>query len=422
MKANLALVLLLGLLAGTVSAESPTVCHIQISGPIGPATASFISRAIQESARQNAQCLILQLDTPGGLLDSTKVIVQELLASPVPVVVYVAPPGATATSAGCFITLAADVAAMAPATSIGAAHPVSMGGEAPDETMKHKIENYASSYIEAIAARRGRNVEWAKSAVRDSASIPADQALQLKVVEILAPDLPSLLQQLHGRAVGGRTLDTVSAQVVEISPSPRERFFHLLWRPEVMFLLMLAAIYGLIGELSNPGAIFPGVVGVIALILVLYMSAVLPINIAGLALVGLAIALFVVDVFAPSHGVLTVGGAVAFFLGAMMMFDRAEPMLRLSLSLVVPATLITTAFFALVVGAGLRAQRRPRQVGVETLVGRVIPALAPIGPEAGKVFVEGEYWNAVSDQPIAAGAAVRIERVEGLVLRVRPGP
>ena len=270
-------------------ASGEKVCLIKINGAIGPATASYISRSIGEAQSQNAQCLIIQLNTPGGLLDSTQVIVQQLLASPVPVVVYVAPIGATATSAGCFITLAASVAAMAPATTIGAAHPVMIGGgipsgngQKPDDTMKQKLENFAVSYIEAIAAKRNRNVEWARSAVRESASIPVDKALELKVIEIIAKDLSDLQQQLNGRVVEGKELKTAGAEVIEIATSASEKIFQLLWRPEVMFVLMLVVIYGIIGELSTPGAILPGVAGAIALLLVLYMAAILPINVTGL--------------------------------------------------------------------------------------------------------------------------------------------
>src|SRR5205807_2509638 len=259
------------------------------------------------------KCLIIQLNAPGGLLDSTQTIVQSFLGSPVPVVVYVAPTGATATSAGCFVTIAASVAAMAPATTIGAAHPVTLGGnptaseQKPDDTMKQKLENFSVSYMEAIAVRRHRNVEWAKSAVRESASITAEKALELKVIDLIAVDLPELLKQLNGRVVDGKTLKTAGAETVEIKMSASERVFQKLWRPEVMFILMLIAIYGIIGEMTTPGAILPGVVGAIALILALYMAAILPVNVTGLVLIGLAFLLFIFDVYAPTHGVLTVG-------------------------------------------------------------------------------------------------------------------
>ena len=408
-------------------ASGEKVCLIKINGAIGPATASYISRSIGEAQSQNAQCLIIQLNTPGGLLDSTQVIVQQLLASPVPVVVYVAPIGATATSAGCFITLAASVAAMAPATTIGAAHPVMIGGgipsgngQKPDDTMKQKLENFAVSYIEAIAAKRNRNVEWARSAVRESASIPVDKALELKVIEIIAKDLSDLQQQLNGRVVEGKELKTAGVQVMEIATSASEKIFQLLWRPEVMFVLMLVAIYGIIGELSTPGAILHGVVGAIALVLVLYMAAILPINVTGLLFIGLAFALFVFDVFAPTHGVLTVGGIVAFLIGSLMLFNRDDPLFRLSLAYIIPATIITALFFAFIVGKGLRAQFLPIKAGKETMVGKTVAAFTPIDAAGGKVFVEGEYWNAVSDTPVEQGKPVEVSGVLGLTLKVRP--
>ncbi len=408
-------------------ASGEKVCLIKINGAIGPATASYISRSISEAQSQNAQCLIIQLNTPGGLLDSTQLIVQQLLASPVPVVVYVAPIGATATSAGCFITLAASVAAMAPATTIGAAHPVTIGGsiprgngQKPDDTMKQKLENFAVSYIEAIAAKRNRNVEWARSAVRESASIPVDKALELKVIEIIAKDLSDLQQQLNGRVVEGKELKTAGVEVMEIATSASEKIFQLLWRPEVMFVLMLVAIYGIMGEISTPGAILPGVVGAIALVLVLYMAAILPINVTGLLLIGLAFALFVFDVFAPTHGVLTVGGIVAFLIGSLMLFNRDDPLFRLSLAYIIPATIITALFFAFIMGKGLRAQFLPIKAGKETMVGKTVAAFTPIDAAGGKVFVEGEYWNAVSDTPVEQGKPVEVSAVLGLTLKVRP--
>lgn len=399
------------------------VATIKIEGTIGPTTASYIARAIGEAEKQKAQCLVIQLDTPGGLLESTKTIVQSLLASPVPTVVFVSPSGGTATSAGCFITMAADVAAMAPTTTIGAAHPVQMGGgseEKPDDTMKEKMANYAISYIETIAAKRQRNVEWARSSVKESASITADKALELKVVELIAKDMTDLLTQLHDREVNGRKLKTSGASVVQVEMSVQERVFQKLWRPEVMFILMLVAVYGIMGELSNPGAIFPGMMGVIALILALYMSAILPVNAAGLALIALALALFVIDVFTPSHGILTAGGIIAFLLGSLMLFDRAEPYFRLSLGYIIPATVFTALFFIFVAGKGIGAQRLPVRVGVETMIGQTVPALTRIDATSGKVFIEGEYWNALSDSPIAAGQPVEIVAVHGLTLTVRP--
>src|SRR5438105_13781825 len=248
---------LLWLACTSAAFPAEKVSLINVDGAIGPATASYIARSIEEAKSQSAQCLIIQLNTPGGLLDSTQKIVQSFLGSSVPVVVYVAPTGATATSAGCFITVAASVAAMAPATTIGAAHPVSIGGlpmggeQKQDETMKQKLENFSVSYIETIAGKRQRNIEWAKSAVKESASITADKALQLKVVDLIANDMPDLLRQLNGRVIDGKPLKTAGAEVAEIAMSTSVHVLQTIWRPEVMFILMLIAIYGIIGELTN---------------------------------------------------------------------------------------------------------------------------------------------------------------------------
>ena len=287
--------------------------------------------------------------------------------------------------------------------------------------MKHKLENYAVSYIETIATKRKRNVEWAKASVRESASIPAEKALEMKVIEIMARDMGDLLRQLDGREINGVKLRTAGAKIVEIPMSVSEAVFQKLWRPEVMFLLMLVAMYGIIGELElNPGVILPGVLGAIALVLALYMSAILPVNAAGLALLALALGLFAIDAFAPTHGVLTFGGIVAFFLGALMLFDHNEPAFRLSLGYIIPATFLTAAFFIFVVGKGLRAQRLPRKVGVESMCGRTVQAITSIGARGGKVWLEGEYWKAVSDAPIGPGQMVEITAIHGLTVQVKP--
>ena len=422
--AGLVAVFWLGVSLGVANAEK--VCLVKVSGAIGPATATFLARGIDQAKSQGAECLIVQLDTPGGLLDSTQKIVQSFLGSRVPVVVYVAPMGATAASAGCFITLAADIAAMAPATTIGAAHPVALGGapggdEAkPDQTMMKKLENFAASYIQAIAARRSRNVEWAESAVRESASITAEKARELKVIEIIARDLDDLIHQLNGRVVNGKPLKTESAQIVEIKMSAAETVFQTLWRPEVMFLLMLIAIYGLIGEVSSPGAILPGVVGAIALVLALYMSAILPVNVAGLLLIAVAVGLFVIDAFAPTHGILTGGGIVAFLVGSLMLFNRSDPLFRLSLAYIIPGVIVTATFFFFVVGKGIRAQRLPVKVGQQTMLGKTGNALTVIDSSGGMIFVAGEYWNAISDTPVEKGKSVQITDVQGLTLKVKP--
>lgn len=423
MKRGTCLLVHLLVLGTATSLQSSQVSLIKIDGAIGPATAGYISRSIEIAAARKDECLIIQLDTPGGLLDSTKQIVRAFYDSPVPTVVYVAPAGAIAGSAGTFITIAADVAAMAPHTSIGAAHPVAIGGsgevEKLDDTMKQKMANAAASFIETIAEKRQRNVEWARKAVVESEVIKAEKALELSVIDLVADDLSDLLKQIDGRKVGEKELHTAGATIEEIPMNTWERFSNVLLRPEAMFIFMLLAIYGLIGELSNPGAILPGVVGAIALILVLYMTAILPVNIAGLAFIGLAVVLFVADVYATTHGVLTAGGVVSFTLGALMLFNNAEPGFRLSLSYIVPGVVVTAAFFIFVVGAGLRAQFRPVQAGVETMIGQCVPVISRIDARGGKVFVEGEYWNAVSDTPVEAGASVEIVAVDGLTLKVK---
>src|SRR5439155_6172884 len=277
-----------------------------------------------------------------------------------------------------------------------------------EEVMKKKLENYASSFIESIADRRHRNAEWARSAVIDSQATTAEKALDLKVIDLIAKDVPDLLKQLDGRTAGDRTLNTANADVSQIRMTAGERFFQVVLRPETMFVLMLMVIYGIIGELSNPGAILPGVVGAIALILVLYMSAILPVNVAGLALIGLAVALFIMDVFAPTHGILTAGGIISFSLGAIMLLDRSEPAFKLSLAYIIPATVLTASFFIFIVGAGLRAQFRPLQSGKETMLGNTVAAISRIDAGGGRVFIEGEDWNAVSETPVESGQTVEV--------------
>ncbi|MEI7808603.1 MAG: nodulation protein NfeD [Verrucomicrobiota bacterium] len=413
----------LGLLLGaTVHAEQ--IGLIKINGAIGPATASYISRALNTAAARNDECLIIQLDTPGGLLESTKQIVQSFYAAKIPVVVYVAPSGACAGSAGVFITLAADIAVMAPHSSLGAAHPVEIGAsggvEKTDEVMKQKMENYASSFIETIADKRHRNVQWAKSAVVESKATTAEKALDGNVIDLIADDLADLLKQIDGHKINGKALKTIGATVTEIPMQLWERFAQVFLRPEVMFILMLMVIYGFIGELSSPGAILPGVVGAIALVLVLYMSAILPVNVAGLALIGLAVLLFIVDIFAPTHGVLTAGGIVSFFIGAMMLFSHGGNEFHLSLKWIIPATALTAAFFVFVVGKGIRAQFKPASTGIESMLGKTTNAISRIDSAGGKVFIGGETWNAASLTPIETGQTAEVTGVEGLTLQVKP--
>ena len=413
-----------GAVLGAAAAQAAQVGLIKINGAIGPATASYVSRALDVAAAQQDECLIIELNTPGGLLDSASEIVQKLYDSKVPTVVYVAPAPARAGSAGVFITMAANVAAMAPHTRIGAAHPVELGAsgqvENTGETMKTKIENDTATFAQSIADKRHRNTAWAVASVRESVSITAEEALKTNVIDLIAANIPDLLKQLDGRKVGDQTLHTANATVVEIPMNLWEHFSQLFLRPEVMFILMLMVIYGIIGELSSPGAILPGIVGAIALILVLYMSAILPVNVTGLVLIGLAIALFIADVFATTHGVLTAGGIISFFLGALMLFSNAAPGFGLSLGWVISGTVVTALFFVFVVGKGIGAQFRPVHAGAETMVGKTVNAQSRIDSEGGRVFIEGELWNAVSATPVEPGQPVEVIGRSGLTLKVKP--
>jgi membrane-bound serine protease (ClpP class) len=402
--------------------QAAQVGLIHIHGAIGPATANYISRALDIAAAQDDQCLIIELDTPGGLANSMNDIISDFYASQVPTVVYVAPEGAMAGSAGCYITLAANVAAMAPHTQIGAAHPVDMGNEeeTTNSIMMQKVGNMYTKVIQSIAEKRHRNVKWAESSVRDSEAITSEEALKTNVIDLIATNIPDLLGKLNGRSEDGKVLKTAGATVVEIPMILSEQMFQLFWQPEVMMLLMLVAIYGIIAELSHPGAIFPGVAGALAIILLLYMSSTLPLNIAGLALILLAVALFIIDIFAPTHGVLTGGGIIAFFLGTLMLFNHEPAGYTLPMTWVIAATLVTSAFFIIFVTKGIRAQYLPTRAGSETMIGKTVAAKSRIDAGGGKVFIEGELWNAVSDVPVEAGQNVEVTGLEGLTLKVKP--
>ena len=395
---------------------------IKIDGPIGPATANYIGRALGVATSQGDECLVIELNTPGGLANSMNDIVQEFYAAHIPVVVYVSPEGAMAGSAGVYITLAADVAAMAPHCTIGAAHPVDMGAsnETTNSIMMQKVGNAYTTVMQTIAEKRHRNVEWAKSSVTESKTLTSEEALKMNVIDLIATNRADLLQKLNGKKIDDKVLHTAGARVVEIQQSLGEKFFQLFWQPEVMMLLMLVAIYGIIAEMSHPGAIFPGVAGALALILLLYMSATLPLNIAGVALVLLAVALFVIDIYSPTHGVLTGGGIIAFFLGLLMLFNNEPRVYHLPMTWAISATLVTAAFFIFFVTKGIRAQYLPRRAGSETMLGKIVDAKSRIDAAGGKVFVEGELWNAVSDTPVETGHPVEIVAVEGLTLRVKP--
>ena len=404
------------------TADAPVVTMISIDGSISPTTTNYISRGIKTAREQGAEALVIQLDTPGGLLESTKNIVQAFLDSDdLPIVVYVAPEGARAASAGTFITMASHIAAMAPTTTIGAASPVQMGGQA-DSVMQKKIFNYSESFIESIANRRDRNAEWARSAVRDGEAITADEALELNVIDLIATDRDELIDKIDGQVVNGDTLNTRNATIKEIPLNLAEKLLGFIMRPEVMLILTMIAIYGIIGEVTNPGAIVPGVAGVIALILVLYASAAMPINLAGFALIGLAIVLFIAEAFTPTFGLLIARGAVSFFLGALMLFQDLPKSMELSWAWLIPATILTTLFFIWIVTEGIRAQFTTSKTGKEPMIGKQAEVVENINTRQGRVFVNGEYWNAVSDQEIKEGENCEIVSIEGLTIKVKPTP
>ena len=423
---SVGLFLLVGGAAGqdTTAVQStngePTVTMISIEGSISPTTTNYINRGIRVAKEQGAEALIIQLDTPGGLLESTKNIVQSFLDSDdLPIVVYVAPEGARAASAGTFITMASHIAAMAPTTTIGAASPVQMGGGQADSVMQKKIFNYSESFIESIANRRNRNAEWAQSAVRDGEAITAEKALELNVIDLIASSREELLDQIDGRTVDGDTLNTRDATITELPPNLAEKLLGFIMRPEVMLILTMIAIYGIIGEVTNPGAIVPGVAGVIALILVLYASAAMPINMAGFALIGLAIILFVAEAFTPTFGLLIAGGAVSFFLGALMLFQDLPESMALSWAWLIPATILTTLFFVWIVTEGIRAQFTSHKTGKESMIGKHAEVVDTISSSKGRVFVNGEYWNAVSDEVIEEGQDCEIIAIDGLTIKVQ---
>ncbi|HEX7124869.1 MAG TPA: nodulation protein NfeD [Thermodesulfobacteriota bacterium] len=405
-------------------AAAPVVYLAVVDDAITPVTAAYIEEAIAAAELARAAALVVQLDTPGGLVSSMREIVKDILASKVPVMVYVGPPGAHAGSAGAFITIAAHVAAMAPGTNIGAASPVAAGGGEIDETMQKKIVNDAAAYIEGLARQRGRNAEWAVKAVREAASVQAEEAAKLNVVDFVAASVAEALDKADGRKVDveGRkvVVRTKGARIVPFEMRWNLRVLSVLANPNLAYLLFLAGLAGLAIEFYNPGAILPGVTGAIALILAMFAFQVLPINWAGILLILVGLGLLIAEVKVASHGILGVGGVVALALGSIIFVDWSAPnYLRVSLLVVVPTVATLALGLLLIVGAAVRSQRRPAMGGEADLIGETGEALGPIAPE-GKVFVHGEYWNARSATPIAAGERVRVTAVRGFVVEVEP--
>lgn len=394
---------------------------VEISDAITPVSARRIVEGVRAAESEGAEFVIIQLDTPGGLDTAMREATKAILGSSVPVVVWVGPPGARAASAGMFLTIAAHVAAMAPGTNIGAAHPVGMGGMGqPDSTMASKVVNDAVAYARSIATSRGRNADWVEKGVRESASIDAETAVATGVVDLIAEDIPSLLRALDGRVVrtaaSTETLRTEGVAVREREMSFRERLLSIITNPNIAYLLFLAGILGIFFELSTPGAILPGVIGGISLILALFAFQTLTVNLAGILLVMLAVVMFLLEIKVPSHGLLSIGGVISLLLGSLMLF-RGPAGLGVSLAVVIPAIVLTAGFFVFAVAMALKAQRRSPVTGAEGMVGRIGTVIEDLRPE-GRVLIHGELWTATAPEEIRRGERVRVVSVDGLHLDV----
>lgn len=427
------------LCAGAAQGAVAPVHKLTVRGQIDPAITGYLTDGIRDARREGAQAVLILLDTPGGLMTSMQEIIQVFFASELPVIVFVWPNGASASSAGAFITMAADIAAMAPVSNIGSATPVSISPmpKSPDEpkekdesegkteggAMERKIQNFAAEYAKSIAEKRGRNVEWAEKAVREAANLTSTQALKENVIDYVAPSVEDLMKKIDGKTVelatGAKvTLRTANAPIVDVPMGAWDTFLHYLSNPMVAMFLFLAAMYGLIYELANPGSVFPGVIGGISLILLLYSFSVIPVNAAGFAFIALAIIFFIAEFFVPGTGILAFGGMVSMFFGLMMLFRAAEGFM-VSLWVLGAVTLITGAFFMLVVALGVRALRKPYVSGREGVVGHLGEARTDLDP-TGKVFVDGSLWTATSESgAIQKGEQVEVMQMNGLRLTVR---
>lgn len=406
-------------------AVKPTATHVsivQVEGAITPVVFRIISNAIDKAKENGSQCLIIQLDTPGGLEKSMRSIVQKMLNSEIPVVVYVSPTGARAASAGVFITLAAHIAVMAPATNIGAAHPVAIGTEKADKEMIKKITNDAAAFIKSIAVEKGRNVEWAENAVRKSISATEKEALKLGVIDLISESVSDLLQKIDGRKVkiGNTTkiLSAKNAEIKRIEVGFRDRFLNTISDPNIAYILMMLGILGLFFELANPGVILPGVIGGICLILAFFAFQSLPINYAGLLLILFGLILLIAEIKVISHGVLTIGGVISLILGSIMLIEAPEPDLRVSWTVILPVIATTVAFFMFAIGAGIRAQMKKPTTGIDGLIDGTGEARTDINPY-GQVFINGEIWKALSEAgEIKKGEKVKVIKIDSLTLIV----
>jgi membrane-bound serine protease (ClpP class) len=417
----LGMVAVVWILGPTPASAAQAVAQIDMDSAITPVTVRLLAMAVDRAQSEGAQALIIRLNTPGGLERSMRSMVQTILGSPIPIIVYVSPTGARAASAGVFITMAAHVAAMAPATNIGAAHPVAVGGSM-DKEMTKKVENDAAAFARTIATERGRNAEWAEKAVRSSVSATEREAVKLKVVDLIADSVPDLLTKVDGRTVktsrGPVTLATKEAPVTVIEVRFRDRFLALISDPNVAYLLMMGGMLGIFFELSNPGSVLPGVVGGICLILAFFAFQSLPVNWAGLLLILFGVVLLIAEIKVTSHGVLAVGGLVAMLIGSLMLYDAPETGIRLSWFVILPTVGTTGGLVFVAVSLGVRALYRPSVTGAAAMVGRLGVARTAIKPE-GQVLIDGELWRAVSpDAGVEAGEPVQVTAIDGLTLKV----
>jgi len=394
------------------------VMIIELEGPISPGNALYVTRGLEEARKQGAKLCILRLDTPGGLGSSMRTIVKAILNSPVPVAVYVGPRGAGAASAGVMVTVAGHIAAMAPGTNIGAAHPVTAGGKDIGKTMSKKVVNDMAAYARGIAEDKGRNGDWVEKAIRESVSITAEEAVEKNVVDLVAKDMDQLIEELDGKVVslpaGKITLKTADLKKKHYRPGFRDKVLKIISDPNIAYILMMIGLAGLYFELSHPGAIFPGVIGGISLILAFFSFQTLPVNYAGLILIALAIIFFIAEVKVASYGILSIGGLVSLTLGSIMLFEDVGVSLRLML----PTILLVGGFFVVVAGLAFRAFRTKPRLGTDGLLGESGVVRELIDPE-GLIFVHGEYWRAKAREKIEPGEKVVVTGVEGLMLEVR---
>jgi membrane-bound serine protease (ClpP class) len=413
------------MLCGTAAVHAGEVVHFRVEDTIQPASQRFIERVLDEAAARSATLVVLELDTPGGLLDSTREITSAITTSKAPVAVFVSPGGARAASAGFFILISADIAAMTPGTNTGAAHPVGGQGENLPEDVRDKATNDASAMIRSLAEQRGRNLEFAVEAVEKSTSFTAEEALEDGLIDLVVDDLDQLLDELDGREVmrfDGATdvLDLASPVVIHIEPTFAERLFSVLANPNVAYLLMALGALGLYVEITHPGGMLPGIVGVVFLLLGLYSISVLPVSWAGIALIFVALVLFILEVKVTSYGMLTVGGLICFVLGSLMLFEAPIPDMRVSLGVVVPTALVIAGVTGFLLSRVLKAHRKQVLTGEEGMIGKIGKALDELAPE-GTVLVHGEYWDARSTgAAIPEGAAVRVMAVGHRRIDVEP--